>query len=215
MVEPAKIPTAPQETPPPAEPELAASAPEPEPLDPFDPERLRVTPEYLAQAGVVKLLVTVPVGRPHPQEYFRVHPDPALRTTLATLEWAEERQFYVLTREILPCLPGEYVNVALYTAINRQGSIRLIPVKLPGSDGRVFEAHRAMTEAVERAMTRWIRVKWNNSLKSYDVFQASLSIPEPEWPPDLSLRELLKVGFRDRLIDKTDHPLIGKLHGTV
>jgi hypothetical protein len=72
-----------------------------------------------------------------------------------------------------------------------------------------------MQEAIERAMTRWTRVKWNNSLKSYDVFQASLSIPDPVWPPDLSLRELLKVGFRDRLIDKTDHPLIAKLRGTV
>lgn len=86
-------------------------------------------------------------------------------------------------------------------------------MKLPGSDGRVLEAHRSLHEAVERAMTRWTRMRWNRSLGAYDIFQASLSIPDPEWPKDVAFQDLLKIGFRDKLISKSDHPLIAKLRG--
>ena len=166
-------------------------------------------------AGVKKLLTTVPISKPSPQEFFRVNPDPSFRNTFATLEWREDREFYVVTPRMLAELPGECINVQLFTSINRQGVIRLIPVKLPGSDGRVLEAHRSLGEAVERAMTRWTRIRWNKSLGAYYIFEASLSIPQPEWPEDVTFQQLIRIGFRDKLIDKEDHPLIAKLRGTV
>ena len=172
-----------------------------------------MTPEFVEQYGVKKLLTTVPVGKPNPQEYIRVHPGADFRDTFATLEWKEDAEFYLLTPAMVRELPGEYINVMLYAAINRQKVIRLIPVKLPGSDGRVLEAHRSLHEAVERAMTRWTRMKWNRSLGAYDIFEASPSIPQPEWPEDLSFQALLKSGCADKLISNLDHPLIAKLRG--
>ena len=191
----------------------ASASPPESPPDPFDIASLRVTPEFVEQYGVKKLLTTVPVGKPNPQEYIRVHPGADFRDTFATLEWKEDAEFYLLTPAMVRELPGEYINVMLYAAINRQKVIRLIPVKLPGSDGRVLEAHRSLHEAVERAMTRWTRMKWNRSLGAYDIFEASPSIPQPEWPEDLSFQALLKIGFRDKLISSLDHPLIAKLRG--
>ena len=64
-------------------------------------------------------------------------------------------------------------------------------------------------------MTRWTRIRWNKSLGAYDIFEASLSIPQPEWPEDVTFQQLIRIGFRDKLIDKEDHPLIAKLRGTV
>ena len=50
------------------------------------------------------------------------------------------------------------------------------------------------------------------SLGAYEVFEASAPIPDPEWPAEL-FQQLLRIGFRDRLVDRLDHPLIAKLRG--
>jgi hypothetical protein len=85
-------------------------------------------------------------------------------------------------------------------------------VKLPGSDGRIIEWHRSLGEAAERTVDRWVRVKANRSLGAYEIFLGSPSIPEPEWP-QVTFQELIRIGFKDRLIDRLDHPLITKLRG--
>lgn len=90
MSEPARLPSAEAEIPP----------------DPFDIASLRVTPEFMELSGVKKLLTTVPVGKPHPKEFFRVHPDSAFRDTFATLEWKEDGEFYILTPAMVAELPG-------------------------------------------------------------------------------------------------------------
>jgi hypothetical protein len=59
---------------------------------------------------------------------------------------------------------------------------------------------------------RWVRVKANMSLGAYEIFEAEASIPDPEWP-DVPFQELLRIGFRDRLIDRLDHPVIKRLRG--
>jgi hypothetical protein len=37
-------------------------------------------------------------------------------------------------------------------------------------------------------------------------------IPDPEWPP-LGFWELIKIAFRDHLVDRVDHPVIKRLRG--
>ena len=184
----------------------------PEPADPFDLANLRIDPAFIENAGVTKLLTTVPVAKPRPQDFVRVRKDAEYRDTFAVLEWQEDREFYVVVPSVAQELPGECVYVRLYTTINRQGVVSLWPVKLPGSDGRVLEWHRSLGEAAERAMEGWVRVRANRSLGAYEIFLGSPSIPKPEWP-EISFQELVRVGFRDRLVDRLDHPLITKLRG--
>ena len=180
--------------------------------DPFDLSKMRLDQSFVETSGVKKLLSTVPVGKPNPQDFIRVNPSEDYRETFAVVELKEDREFYILYREIARDLPGEYVMATLFTAINRQGVVRLVPVKLPSSDGKVLEWHRSMAEAVERAMTRWIRVKANMALGAYEMFEASATIPDPVWP-EVTFQELLRIGFRDRLVDRFDHPLIKRLRG--
>jgi hypothetical protein len=183
-----------------------------EPLDPFDPAALRLDQSFTETAGVKKLLTTIPVRKPNPQDFVRVHPDEAYRLPAAVIEFKEDRESYlvqpVIAREIL----GEYAMVVLHTTMNRQGVLHLWPVRLPSSDGRTNEWHRSAAEAAELAQKRWIRVKANMALGAYEMFEAAGTIPEPEWPT-LPLRELLKIGFRDRLVDCLDHPVIKRLRG--
>jgi hypothetical protein len=180
--------------------------------DPFDLSKLRLSQDFVESAGVKKLITTVPVRKPNPQEFLRVHPDPKYRAVLAIIELKDDREIYLVTPNIARELPGEFVSVMLFTAINRQGVTFLWPVKLPASNGRVMEWHRSAAEAAEIAMTRWVRVKSNMALGAYEIFEAASSVSNPEWPA-LSFQELLRVAFRDRLIDRFDHPVIKRLRG--
>jgi hypothetical protein len=180
--------------------------------DPFDPSNLRLDQDFVESAGVKKLLTTVPVRRPNPQDYIRVHPAAEYRMTAAVIELKEDREVYLLTPAIARELPGEFVMVTIYTAINRQGVLFLWPVKLPSPDGRVNEWHRSAQEAAEMAMKRWVRVKANMSLGAYEIFEAASTIADPRWP-ELTLQELLRIAFRDRLVDRFDHPVIKRLRG--
>jgi hypothetical protein len=180
--------------------------------DPFDLDSLQLDQSFVETAGVKKHLTTVPVGRPNPQDFGRVHRDPKYQGTFAVIELKEDREFYILHSEIARALPGEFVMVRLFTYINRQGVVRLFPVKLPGPDGKTNEWHRSLMEAAEIAMDRWCRIKANMSLGAYDIFEAEGTIPEPIWP-DKTFEELLRIGFRDRVVDRLDHPLIKRLRG--
>ena len=55
-------------------------------------------------------------------------------------------------------------------------------------------------------------MKANMSLRAYEIFQAENKIPDPEWP-EQSFAELLRIAFRDRLINTTDHPAVKRLRG--
>jgi hypothetical protein len=61
-------------------------------------------------------------------------------------------------------------------------------------------------------MTRWLRLKANMSLGAYELFAAESAMSEPTWP-DLPFQELVRIAFRDRLIDRVDHPVIKRLRG--
>jgi hypothetical protein len=47
---------------------------DPESYDPFDPARLRLSQAFGEQAGVKKVLTTVPVRKPDRQSFIRTHP---------------------------------------------------------------------------------------------------------------------------------------------
>jgi hypothetical protein len=192
-----------------AEPEQAA--------DPFDLANLRLDQSFVEAAGVKKLLTTVPVRRPNPQDWVRVHPSPEYReAALALIELKEDRETYLLTPPIAKQLTDECVRATIYTTINRQGVVHLWPVKLPREDSRgsrrVNEWYRSSQEAAELAMQQWVRVKANMSLGAYEIFksQGASVIPDPEWPT-LTFNELLRIAFRDRLVNSFDHPVIERL----
>jgi hypothetical protein len=183
--------------------------------NPFDPAALRLDQSYADTVGVKKLLTTLPVRKPNRQDFVRVHPDPVFRLTpAAIIEVKEDREVYLVTPNMAQALPGEFSTVTLYLAINRQGVLFLWPVKLPSPDGKHNEWHRSAAEAAERSMKKWVRVTSSMSLGAYEIFEASGDLPEPVWP-DYSFEEILEIAFRDRIVDRADHPLVQRLQGVV
>jgi hypothetical protein len=186
----------------------------PQALDPFDLSNLRLSQSFIETSGVKKLLTTVPVRKPSPQDWVRVRPEPEFREDFAVIELKDDREEYVIATPAIPALIGEFVNKTLFTAINRQGVLFLWPVRLPEPDGRQMDWHRSAREAAEKAMTGWVRFKANMSLGAYDIFEVDKKarVPDPTWP-ELSFQEIIRIAFRDRLITTTDHPVIRRLRG--
>lgn len=56
--------------------------------------------------------------------------------------------------------------------------------------------------------------RWSGYLLTdpYRVYEAEGQLSEPVWPGK-PLPELLKLGFKDRIIDSPDHPVIKRLRG--
>ena len=183
-------------------------------VDPFNPTNLRLSQSFVETAGVKKLLTTVPVRKPSPQDFVRVHPDPAYRENFPIIELKDEREEYIVVADLVPTLVGEFVTKTLFTAINRQGTVFFWPVRLPSPDGKNLDWWRSSREAAELAMKSWIRVRANMNLGAYDIFQAESVISDPEWP-QLGFWELIKIAFRDHLVDRIDHPVIKRLRGQV
>jgi hypothetical protein len=52
------------------------------------------------------------------------------------------------------------------------------------------------------------------SLGAYEIFEPLGDISAPNWP-DISFEEILKVAFRDHIVDSIDHPLVKQLRGAV
>ena len=61
-------------------------------------------------------------------------------------------------------------------------------------------------------MTRWVRVASNRQLGAYEVFEATGSLPEPEWPAE-SFEHIFRVAFQDHYIESVEHPAVRRLRG--
>ena len=184
--------------------------------DPFDLANLRLDQSFTQTVGVKKLLTTVPVKKPSPQDWVRVHSDPAYRMDSPIIELKDDGsgEEYIVAQPLVPELIGELRCKTLFTTINRQGVLSLWPVPLPDQDGKVMEWHRSAREGAEMAMDAWTRVRANRSLGAYEISQSTGCIAEPVWP-ELSFQQIIKIAFRDRLIDSFDHVVIMRLRGLV
>ncbi len=201
----------------------AAASPAPDPTetpsapDPFDPASLRLGTEAMsANLGVTRELITLPVRRPGNDEWVRVHPDESFTLQTGVLELKSDREVYLVARPLWPELADEpaFCCKALFTAMTRQGVCILWPVRLPGVDGKIDAWNSSAMQAALLSRTRWVRMASNMALGAYEVTTASARIAEPVWPSK-TLREILSIAFKDRLIDTLDHPVLQRLRGEI
>ena len=201
-------------------PKLAHPAPPETPKaegpDPFDLARLRVPTDYENDAAVKKLLTTVPVRRPHRQEWIWVHSGEHYREVFMAVELKEEREVYLALPHIAQELPGEIQRRVLYTVQNASRVTFLWPVKAAAPGERLDPWSTSAHEAAGKAMQERIRLVANRSLGAYETIVTE-SQPvgfEPRWP-EVTYQELVRLAFRGgRLIDSFDHPVIRQIRGS-
>jgi hypothetical protein len=162
--------------------------------------------------GTREILSHVPTRKPNKYDFVRVHPDPEMSLTTAVFEDKEERETFFVAPSMRDTLWGEIKPVLLSTFITRQGVVGIWPLALPADGGRRCEWHETARDAAELAKKTWVRLAADMSLGAYRIYQAEGALSEPTWP-DRSLNELLEIAFRDRIIDREDHPIVRRLRG--
>lgn len=181
--------------------------------NPFEPAALRIDPVNDIELGAKKLIVSVSVRKPSPQEFFRTHPGVDFRMTVAIIEVKETREIYLVTPRISRELAAEIRLVELRVCMSRAGTIFIWAVPLPSSDGRENAWHTSCRAAATTAEKLWVRMSANMSAGSYDVRVAPASLPDPIWG-DIEFSELLRLAFGNgKLIDSLEHSVIRSLQG--
>jgi len=185
--------------------------------DPFDPASLRINPDSaMSDFCVKKAIVTVPVRKPARDEWVRAHPSVDMSIQTGLLELKSERSTYLVARPLWSSLADDanFCRKALFLTMSRQGALFLWGVRLPGEDGRIDSWNEAAMQAALTAREQWVRMSSNMPASCYDIFTAIANIPDPEWP-DLSLRDILALAFKNNHIDSLDHPVLRRLRGEV
>lgn len=182
--------------------------------DLFDLKALALNTSLSAQAATKKRLTAVPVRRPDKQWFIRVHPSAEWQLKTALLELKDERETYLVQPQVRGQIPQEIAHKLLLTAINRQGVVFLWPIRLPDADGKIDDWNRSALLCAEIAMTRWVRVISNGSLGAYECLEVAdqAALGPAEWP-STNFKALLQAGFKDRVVDSMEHPVLKRLRG--
>lgn len=180
------------------------------PADPFDPAALRVSADM--EIATEKVLTAVPVRKPRRDEFFRVHPDEEYTLDVLVVEDPDDFEPYIVTPACGDAVAEVARKVRLFTCMSKRETVFLWPAKLPieGSAGRRYSD--TALRIAEEAKTLWVRMWGDRALGGYAMVKAKGNLAEPKWP-DKEFRELLRLAFDGRIIDRPDHPLIRELNG--
>lgn len=180
----------------------------------LDLQALRLPANYGATLGVKKLLTNVPVSKPKKVQFFRTHSAADMTFPAMLLEQKESRENYLVMPDVAQAISELVRPVQLRAAIDRQNNVFLIPVPLPGESGTRNPWHESLAQAVELAKLKWLRISANMLAGSYDVYEATGVLPDPEWPAH-DIDALVGVAFRGKIITGLDHPVVQSLLGEI
>jgi hypothetical protein len=186
------------------------------PPDPFNPEALRLPPDFEQRVGVNKVLNIIPVRKPNDQEWFDVCPDPVYRGDYAAIKLKADGEFYIVAGNLVHTLADEIIHVTIYTVMTKSGVLLLWPIKIPSaSDRRQDKWTTSAHEAALKGMERRVRMKSNREGGFYEIFtsKSTLASEGPVWPTE-PFFELLRIGFAKdgRFIADLNHPVLKLLH---
>jgi hypothetical protein len=197
-----------------------ASKPDLKIVPPPAPENVFDDVEALRKIATLKVSrrvvpVNVAVRKPPNSVYFRVHDDPAMALDASVLigdggsdDFYFVAPFMLNHHTVLPRL--RKVTIAtVYTWPG--GAISLWPV--PMVEETRIACWKSARAAYELAKKQWVQLCWNNDLRDYDVAVAEGINTEPVWPTDKTFRDLLKLGFADKIIASPEHPYVKQLRG--
>ena len=177
--------------------------------DPFDPANVS-----LAAGDVIagkRVILKVPVRRPDKAEFFRCHPDGALNISTALLPY--DKEFHLVMPNMRPQVV-EALPFELRFCANRLGAVFWWPIRLPGEDGKSNHWWDSARLVANYAKENWVRCYSDRASNMYQPVVATIELPAPAWP-DLSVAELLRLGFASQVIDNPDVHVLRILRGEV
>ena len=142
---------------------------------------LALSQDFAASVGAVQTLTKVPVKRPHKQDWWRVHPSEDYRSHFGLIDFKEDECVYAVMPELHPELGDIIEPFTLFTAINRQKVLSLMPVRLAGLDGKEHDAWKSLRAAAAKATKSWVQVQWSKPLGAYEMRVSTYYTDDPDW----------------------------------
>jgi hypothetical protein len=157
-------------------------------------------------------------SKPPRQQFFTLRAATGFCWDVYTIEdETSMNDIRVLIPAVASLLGGLVRRQKVYVGITRFQKVFLLLVRQPDDQGRIDSWGQTMLEGVALALSgKWIRITANMQIRDYEVTQikseVAAKLPEPQWP-DLSMQEIMKVGFKDRIIRDENHPFVQRLLG--
>jgi hypothetical protein len=180
----------------------------------IDFDAFRLGQNFGEQHEVVREITRVPVGKPHKDVFFQVHPSSTYTFDTLVLERKEAGELYLIAPGARASVPELVRAIRLHLGVDTKGNFYLIPLPLPNDTGIWNPWHRSLAEVLTMAMGKWLRISANQATGSYDAFVARGHLSEPAWP-EKTMEALIEIAFRDRIIADSSHPVIEQLLGMV
>lgn len=185
----------------------------------FDFDSVKLSPTFEAATLVEKLITTIPIRKPKSGlEFFRVRDDPEwiFKTYLLDLKDGEDEK-YIVAPQLIPEVldTGRLKPVLLYTLMTHTHKVFFLSdIPLQDADGKDNEYNRSRREAYEIAKEKWVKIQANMPLGAYEIFRARGELPDPVWPDEPgTMKDALKIAFKNKIIDSIDHPVLKQLRG--
>jgi hypothetical protein len=163
-------------------------------------------------AKVKTVTTTIRVERPPNSAFFRVHPSEEMMLDGAGIVIDADRNAYFVKPVMInhPAIARRVRRVTLVVTIAWPGSLIGL---WPQITERSVGGWKTERIALEMAQAQWVQLVWNSDKRDFDLVVAEGNLPDPDWPADLSLSELLRLGFADRVIHSPDQAFVRQLRG--
>jgi hypothetical protein len=169
----------------------------------------RADPEFEAAEKVST--TSVEVRKPQMQEWFRAHP--MLQFPAAVLEVKASGSIFLVHPSLRERLSGDIYDACIFPCINRSNDIFLWTVRLPKGDSRANQFSESALEAISLARETWIRRQWSAESRTHFLYKSKVLLPDPKWPEDCSIEDLINRGFKRRFISDYENEVLRKLRG--
>jgi len=182
--------------------------------DQLNPELFRLDQSELDQPAAKTILTAIPIRKPEPLEFIRVHPDPEYRMApVSFIALKLSREYYLVPPDLRRELrPREYWIGEIFLTTNRLDKPFFWIVTIQSPTGRVSDWYNSALDCAEMAMHQWVQIVADQSAGAYTVSLAEERLEEPEWP-NQTFKELFQIAFKRRTVKNLDHPIFKQLRG--
>ena len=170
----------------------------------LDPAAFAVSQDFKDRVAT-EALAKIEIRHPRKAEFFRVHPEhrsPALGVVTS------DQQTFIVHPDLVEAIEDDVKIVELYTAINRDGEIFLLPVPYDS----VNSWNASARQVAEAAKTSWVRRDAKQVQGQYVATKALGELDEPQWG-EQTFANLFGAAVKGRHIDSLEHPVVKKLRG--
>ena len=180
-------------------------------------EQLRLPETFTGTGGGIKQPLKPTYGRLNRHRFSRVHPGENFKYSALIVtdkDSGGQGETYIAAPQLAPQLGSTASPRIIRLAVDTTGLPRLVGEPILRGVGKPNLWHLSLVDAIQQAEKHWVRVESNMEAGQYEVTVARNDLGEPRWP-DRTMHELVLDCFKDRIILKSDHPLIMQLEGRI